>query len=118
MGSAPTHRLGVAGGILNMTRSLGTSLGVAATGAVLAVRLAARMGAHVERTTDVPPALLLPAFRETLLFLAVLSAAAAAISLARGAKVPVDEASGHPAKGATGALERVRHFAAAVALGV
>jgi EmrB/QacA subfamily drug resistance transporter len=118
MGSAPTHRLGVAGGILNMTRSLGTSLGVAATGAVLAVRLAARMGAHVERTTDVPPALLLPAFRETLLFLAVLSAAAAAISLARGAKVPVDEASGHPAKGATGAQETERQIAAAEALGV
>src|SRR5438552_3505303 len=60
MGSAPAHRLGVAGGILNMTRSLGTSLGVAATGAVLAVRLSARLGAQVQSTIDAHIAELLP----------------------------------------------------------
>jgi EmrB/QacA subfamily drug resistance transporter len=84
MGSAPAHRLGVAGGILNMTRSLGTSLGVAATGAVLATRLAARLGAQVGRTTDAPPAALLPALHETLLFLAGMALVAALVSATRG----------------------------------
>jgi EmrB/QacA subfamily drug resistance transporter len=85
MGSAPSHRLGIAGGILNMTRSLGTSLGVAATGAVLTLRLTAHAGHTVERTADVDPVVLLPAFRETLLFLAAIAAAAAVISALRGA---------------------------------
>jgi predicted MFS family arabinose efflux permease len=84
MGSAPAHRLGVAGGILNMTRSLGTSLGVAATGAVLAVRLAARLGTQVARTTDAPPTALLPSLHETLLFLAALAVVAALVSTTRG----------------------------------
>jgi MFS family permease len=86
MGSAPANRLGVAGGILNMTRSLGTSLGVAATGAVLAIRLAARSNSEVARTTDAPPSVLLPAIDETLLFLAVLALVAALLSGLRGAK--------------------------------
>jgi hypothetical protein len=85
MGSAPPHRLGVAGGILNMTRSVGTSLGVAATGAVLALRLSAYLGHQVARTTDAPAAALLPAFHETLLFLAGLALLAALVSTARGA---------------------------------
>ncbi len=88
MGSAPPHRLGVAGGILNMTRSLGTSLGVAATGAILAVRLTAHAGHHVERTLDLTPAQLMPAFRETMLVLAGVAALAALISAVRGAPVP------------------------------
>jgi hypothetical protein len=86
MGSAPAHRLGVAGGILNMTRSLGTSLGVAATGAVLAIRLADRLGSQVARTTDAPPSALLPALHETLLFLAGLAIVAALLSASRGAQ--------------------------------
>jgi EmrB/QacA subfamily drug resistance transporter len=97
MGSAPAHRLGVAGGVLNMTRSLGTSLGVAATGAVLAVRLAARLGAQVARTIDAPPSALLPALHETLVFLAGLAIGAALLSFARGshpaasgARLPTD----------------------------
>lgn len=84
MGSAPAHRLGVAGGILNMTRSLGTSLGVAATGAILAVRLASRLDAPVARTTDAPLSALLPALHETLLFLAGLALLAALVSATRG----------------------------------
>ena len=84
MGSAPANRLGVAGGILNMTRSLGTSLGVAMTGAILAIRLAARLGVEVARTTDAPPSALLPAIDETLLFLAGLALVAAALSAVRG----------------------------------
>jgi len=83
MGSAPANRLGLAGGILNMTRSLGTSLGVAATGAVLAVRLSARLGVQVGSTIDAPVTALLPAFHETLLFLAGLAVLAALVSSAR-----------------------------------
>jgi EmrB/QacA subfamily drug resistance transporter len=86
MGRAPANQLGVAGGILNMTRSLGTSLGVAATGAILAVRLAARLGTQVARTTDAPPSVLLPAIDETLLFLAGVAVAAALVSTLRGAE--------------------------------
>jgi EmrB/QacA subfamily drug resistance transporter len=88
MGSAPANQLGVAGGILNMTRSLGTSVGVAATGAVLGLRLSARLGAQVARTIDAPPSALLPALDETLLFLAGLALAAAVLSALRGAESP------------------------------
>ena len=84
MGSAPPDRLGVAGGVLNMTRSLGTSLGVAATGAVLALRLAAAVGHPVATTLGVPPGALTAGFHQTLLFLAALALAAALISAARG----------------------------------
>jgi EmrB/QacA subfamily drug resistance transporter len=84
MGSAPADRLGVAGGILNMTRSLGTSIGVAATGAVLAARISERLGVPVGSTLDAPQTVLLPAFHETLLFLAGLALAAALVSSTRG----------------------------------
>jgi EmrB/QacA subfamily drug resistance transporter len=83
MGSAPAHRLGLAGGILNMARSMGTSLGVAATGAILAIRLSARLGTQSVRTLDAPPGALLPAFHETLLFLAGLAIVAGLLSTVR-----------------------------------
>jgi EmrB/QacA subfamily drug resistance transporter len=83
MGSAPANRLGVAGGVLNMVRSMGTSLGVAATGAVLTVRLSAWIGTQAAHTLQAPPATLLPAFHETLLFLAGLAVMAGLLSTAR-----------------------------------
>lgn len=89
MGSAPANRLGIAGGVLNMTRSIGTSLGVAATGAVLAVRLAARLGGEIARTTDAPLAALVPSLHEALLFLAVLALGAAVLSATRGGQPAV-----------------------------
>jgi EmrB/QacA subfamily drug resistance transporter len=113
MGSAPPHRLGVAGGVLNMTRSLGTSAGVAATGAVFAIRLATRTGQHVESTVGLDPALLLPAFRETLLFLAALAALAAIVAAVRG---PAGAATQAGASGRPRAPER-RALAAAEAAG-
>jgi MFS family permease len=85
MGSAPERQLGVAGGILNMTRSLGTSLGVALTGALVAFLLSASTGAHVDSTLDVPPAALEAAFHQTLFFLAALAAIAGLLSAVRGA---------------------------------
>jgi hypothetical protein len=68
-----------------MTRSVGTSLGVAATGAVLGLRLAAGAGGQVASTAGVVPAVLRPAFQESLLFLVVLALAAAAVSAVRAA---------------------------------
>ncbi|HLY67705.1 MAG TPA: MFS transporter, partial [Chloroflexota bacterium] len=84
MGSAPRTRLGLAAGVLNMTRSLGTSLGVAATGAVLALTISSVSGRTVAGTLDVPLPALLVGFRRSLLFLAILAVAAGAISLLRG----------------------------------
>jgi EmrB/QacA subfamily drug resistance transporter len=84
MGTAPQNRLGVAGGILNMTRSLGTSLGVALTGALLAVLLSAQTGEHIAGTINAEPAALQVAFHQTLLFLAAVSALASALSAVRG----------------------------------
>ena len=84
MGSAPAHRLGTAGGILNMTRSLGTSLGVALTGAILGLLLSAHSGQHLVSTLDAAPPELEVAFHETLLFLALIAGLAAVLSAARG----------------------------------
>jgi hypothetical protein len=44
MGAAPGHRSGEAGGLLNLTRVFGTSLGIASASAVLSWRLAAATG--------------------------------------------------------------------------
>jgi EmrB/QacA subfamily drug resistance transporter len=88
MGTAPENRLGVAGGILNMTRSLGTSLGVALTGALLAVLLSVHSGERVEGTINIEPAALQAAFHQTLLFLAGLSGVASLLSAVRGAPSP------------------------------
>jgi hypothetical protein len=52
---------------------------------VLAVRLAAHTGRHVEGTVGIGAAALQPAVHETLLFLAGLAALAALVAAARGA---------------------------------
>ncbi len=83
MGAAPARRLGVAGGLFNVTRSLGTSLGVAVATAVLSWRLAGRAG-HPESTASAPPALLLGGVRDTLLLFAAVALLAAVVALARG----------------------------------
>jgi len=85
MGSAPAYRLGTAGGILNMTRSLGTSLGVALTFAVLGLLLSAHSGKDVVNTLEATPRDLEVAFHETLVFLALIAGLAATLSAARGA---------------------------------
>ena len=84
MATAPPHRLGTAGGVLNMTRSVGTSVGVALSGAVLALCLSAEVGQHVASTVDAPSAALLIAIRGTFAFLALLAGVAALLSWARG----------------------------------
>ncbi len=92
MGSAPPNRLGVAGGVLNMTRSLGTSLGVAATGAVLELALTAIQGHPVQPTLGIPLRDLLPGFRACLLFLAAVAVCAGLVALLRS-----PEPLAHPA---------------------
>lgn len=83
MGSAPHTRLGVAGGLLNMTRGMGTALGVAATGAVLGWQLAV-LGRGAASTNVVSSHILALAFRHTLWFLAALSVLAALAAVRRG----------------------------------
>lgn len=98
MGSAPPHRLGVAGGILNMTRSVGTSLGVALTGALLSALLSAESGGHVEGTLNVDAVALQAAVHQTLLFLAALAAVSALLSGIRGAPAAEEpESASQPA---------------------
>jgi hypothetical protein len=68
-----------------MTRSIGTSLGVALTGAVLGLLLNAQAGQHVGSTLEASPAHLQVALRDTLLFLSCLAGVSAVLSAARGA---------------------------------
>jgi hypothetical protein len=83
MAAVPTNRLGIASGILNMTRSVGTSLGVAATGAILTVLLSIQLGRTILTTQELPPEALRAPFHESLLFLAGLALLAAALSATR-----------------------------------
>jgi EmrB/QacA subfamily drug resistance transporter len=87
MASAPSYRRGVAAGLLNMTRSLGTATGVAAVGTLLGLRLAARLGHPVQSTLDAPPVVLQSVFQEVLVALAILAALTALLSAARGVYV-------------------------------
>jgi EmrB/QacA subfamily drug resistance transporter len=84
MASAPPYRRGVAAGLLNMTRSLGTSLGVAAVGTLVGLWLAARLGHPVASTVDAPPAALEFAFQAVLFALAALAVLTALLAAARG----------------------------------
>lgn len=93
--SAPPHRRGLAAGLLNMTRSLGTSFGVAGSGVVLTLSLTTARGQPVTSTLDVPPSALLPAIQQVLLVLAGLAALTAIISAARGGSLTAAAAS-HP----------------------
>jgi EmrB/QacA subfamily drug resistance transporter len=88
MGACPPDRLGMGSGVLNMARSLGTSFGVASTGAVLGLVLAALLGETVASTVDVPVDALRYAVHVALLFLAGGAAVAALLSVTRGEVQP------------------------------
>ncbi|MCA1644445.1 MAG: MFS transporter, partial [Chloroflexi bacterium] len=96
MASVPSNRLGLASGVLNMTRSIGTSLGVAATGAVLTALLSFELGRTITSTHDLAAEALRAPFHETLLFLAGMALVAAAVSAARCALVDVESAPAAP----------------------
>jgi EmrB/QacA subfamily drug resistance transporter len=74
MAAAPKEDAGMAGGILNMTRGLGTTLGLAVTGLVFGTIA----GAHAA------PSRIAGAFSASALFLAVVAVSAAALSALRG----------------------------------
>jgi EmrB/QacA subfamily drug resistance transporter len=82
MAAAPAERVGQAGGILNVTRSFGTSLGVAAAAAVLAWRLAVMTG-RAGDTLHAPPPALLAAVRYVLAMFALFALAAGLLSWVR-----------------------------------
>jgi MFS family permease len=88
MGSCPPDRLGMGSGVLNMARSLGTSFGVAATGAVLGLALASVLGQAAATTVNAPVESLRFAVHVALFFLAGTAGVAAVLSLSRGAVQP------------------------------
>lgn len=75
MGSAPRDRAGMASGILNMTRGLGTAMGLAMTGLVFAT---------VAGSVDVPSHLVEQGFEACAVFLGAVALAAAGLSGLRG----------------------------------
>ncbi len=81
MGSSPKEHLGVAGGILNMSRSLGMSFGTAFS---LAVMTAILLGLGVS-TTHAAPSQWVPAIHAAFLGLALLSLVATGLSGMRAA---------------------------------
>lgn len=74
MGAAPPHHAGMASGVLNMTRGLGTSLGLSLTGAVFALVAGSRAD----------PALVAEGFSASTLFLAAMAIVAAILAALRG----------------------------------
>lgn len=79
MGSAPRERLGVAGGILNMARSLGMSMGVALSGTLLATLLGVFGGSEASTSMRV----LLPTFRYSFMGLVALGLIATVLTMLR-----------------------------------
>lgn len=79
MGSVPTKRIGQAGGILNVMRSFGTSIGITAASAMLIWRLG-RLTGHVGHTLHAPAPALLSASRDVAAMFAVVAAISAALS--------------------------------------
>jgi EmrB/QacA subfamily drug resistance transporter len=92
MAAAPASLTGEAGGLLNVMRSLGISIGVAAASSLLAWRLAVATGSG-HNTMHAGARDLLSAGRDVIVLLAAFTAVAGAISLVRisptdGAKNP------------------------------
>ena len=79
MASAPADLTGEAGGLLNVTRAFGISLGIASASAVLTWRLA-DLGDPSGSTVRVAPETMLAASREVVLFLLLFAVAAAIVS--------------------------------------
>ena len=82
MSAAPGNRSGEAGGLLNLMRTLGTSLGVASASAVLSWRLAALTGIG-DRTLGAPEQALLGAVHDGLALLVAFAGVAGVTSVLR-----------------------------------
>jgi MFS family permease len=82
MGSVPRERLGIASGLLSMTRTLGQTVGIAVLGAVWAGRVAIRMGGSFSgETTSAPASIQVGAMHDTFLLISVLCAGALAVAI-------------------------------------
>jgi hypothetical protein len=82
MGSVPRERLGIASGLLSMTRTLGQTVGIAVLGAVWAGRVAIRMGGNFSgETTAAPAPIQVGAMHDTFVLISVLVAGALAVAL-------------------------------------
>src|SRR5262244_3010648 len=81
--AAPASLTGEAGGLLNVTRSCGISIGIAAASSLLAWRIAVLTGSG-HNTLHAEAHQLLSAGRDVLILLGAFAAAAAAMSLPRG----------------------------------
>jgi EmrB/QacA subfamily drug resistance transporter len=82
MAAAPESHVGQAGGILNVTRSFGTSIGVAAAAALLSWRLGMITG-HMGDTLSAPAPALLEASHDVLAMFCAFALAAGALSWER-----------------------------------
>ena len=89
MASAPARLTGEAGGLMNVMRSCGMSIGIAAAAALLSWRLSTLTG-DVVNTIGLPPDALFAASRDVTLMLVGFAAMAAVLSLigSRGRVVP------------------------------
>jgi MFS family permease len=85
--AAPPSLTGEAGGLLNVTRSLGISIGVAAASSLLAWRLAVLTGLG-HNTLHVGARDLLSASRDVIVLIGAFAAVAGALSLTRTSSVP------------------------------
>jgi EmrB/QacA subfamily drug resistance transporter len=88
MGAAPAELTGEAGGLLNVMRSLGTSVGIAASSALLSWRLATLTGSG-QNTLGVSRDHLLAAGRDVILLLVAFAVVAGAVSLLRSSPKPL-----------------------------
>jgi hypothetical protein len=104
MGAAPAPLIGEAGGLINVVRACGTSIGIAAASACLSWRLEVLTGAR-GRTVNVAADAVAAAGGDVILLLAGFAAASGVISLVRahrprapGEEQPPAEANaaGHP----------------------
>src|SRR5215831_7922888 len=82
MAAAPAHLTGEAGGLLNVMRSVGISVGIASASALLSWRLASLTGSGLN-TLHAPASLLSSAGRDVVLLLGSFAAIAGAVSLVR-----------------------------------
>ena len=80
LGSVPPTRLGVASGMLTITRITGQITGIAVVATLWSARVGARVGAAVD-PTDADPAAQVAAFRDAMLAVAAMMAVAMALAI-------------------------------------
>jgi EmrB/QacA subfamily drug resistance transporter len=103
MGAAPEEFVGEAGGLLNVTRALGMSVGIAAASALLSWRLQA-LAAGVDTTLTAAAPDLIAAARGVILLLAGFAAAAGLLSLARTDRAGKQRPGASRERGARGSI--------------